>query len=61
MLRTHLKHYIPLTVLALTALVGAPAQAQAPGSWTQIGQLTCRLNPSIGFIIVGPSVDGMPS
>ena len=31
----------------------APALAQAPGNWTQAGMLTCRLNPSIGFIIAG--------
>jgi Protein of unknown function (DUF992) len=27
-------------------------QAQ-PASWTQVGMLTCRLNPSIGFVIFG--------
>jgi len=36
---------------ALVALAG-PASAQMPG-WTQTGMLTCKLNPSIGFIIVG--------
>jgi len=35
----------------LVALAG-PAAAQAP-TWTQSGMLTCKLNPSIGFIIVG--------
>ena len=31
----------------------APASAQAPKSWTQVGMLTCKLNPSIGFVIAG--------
>ena len=30
-----------------------PAFAQAPKTWTQAGMLTCKLNPSIGFIIAG--------
>ncbi len=46
------KRYLLLATLALAAFAG-PADAQAPGSWTQVGVLTCRLNPSIGFIIVG--------
>ncbi|QDW37970.1 DUF992 domain-containing protein [Bradyrhizobium sp. KBS0727] len=52
---------------ALVALTG-PASAQSP-SWTQTGMLSCKLNPSIGFIIVGhqsmecrfvPSMPGPP-
>jgi hypothetical protein len=35
----------------LIALAG-PAAAQSP-TWTQSGMLTCKLNPSIGFIIFG--------
>jgi hypothetical protein len=35
----------------LFALTGS-ASAQTP-AWTQTGMLTCKLNPSIGFIIVG--------
>lgn len=35
----------------LFALAG-PAAGQSP-TWTQSGMLTCKLNPSIGFIIVG--------
>ena len=31
----------------------APASAQTPKTWTQVGMLTCKLNPSIGFIIAG--------
>jgi len=47
-----MKHYLLLATLVLTSLT-APAVAQAPGSWTQVGVLTCTLNPSIGFIIAG--------
>src|SRR4029079_10111427 len=47
-----LKHCLLLATLVLSGLT-APADAQAPGSWTQVGVLTCRLNPSIGFIIAG--------
>lgn len=51
----------------LVALAG-PASAQMP-TWTQTGMLNCKLNPSIGFIIVGhqsmecrfvPSMPGPP-
>ncbi|NVO15013.1 MAG: DUF992 domain-containing protein [Rhodoplanes sp.] len=34
-------------------MLTAPADAQAPGAWTQTGVLNCRLDPSIGFIIAG--------
>ena len=37
--------------LLLFALAG-PVAAQSP-TWTQSGMLTCKLNPSIGFIIFG--------
>ena len=40
-------------VAALAVIVTAPASAQAPGKWAQVGMLTCKLNPSIGFIIAG--------
>ncbi len=46
------KHYYLLATFVL-ALLAVPANAQAPGAWTQVGVLTCRLNPSIGFIIAG--------
>lgn len=58
---------ISILSLLLIALM-SPAAAQKP-AWTQTGMLTCRLNPSIGFIIVGhqsmecrfvPSVPGPP-
>lgn len=34
-------------------LLTAPAVAQPRPAWTQVGMLSCRLNPSIGFIIAG--------
>lgn len=42
-----------LATLIFPLLSIAQAFAQAPGNWTQVGMLTCRLNPSIGFIIAG--------
>ena len=43
---------LALAALALAALFSAPSAAQSP-NWTQIGMLSCKLNPSIGFIIAG--------
>jgi len=40
-------------VLASIAALGVPAAAQTPPAWTQVGMLSCKLNPSIGFIIAG--------
>jgi hypothetical protein len=40
-------------MLVFPLLLTVQAFAQAPGNWTQAGMLTCRLNPSIGFIIAG--------
>jgi Protein of unknown function (DUF992) len=47
-----------LTALALAAMLSAPAVAQAPQAstqqpWTQVGALTCTVDPSVGFILVG--------
>jgi hypothetical protein len=43
-----------IAVASLLALLFiAPVSAQTPKTWTQAGMLTCRLNPSIGFIIAG--------
>ena len=62
----------PIAALALAALISVSATAQAPQSsqsWTQVGGLTCKVNPNIGFIIVGhqpmectytPSVSSAP-
>ena len=44
-------HRLLLVALGLAALF-APAAALAQ-SWTQIGTLSCRVDPNIGFIIVG--------
>ena len=33
--------------------ISTKAPAQTPASWTQVGMLTCKLNPSIGFVIFG--------
>ena len=40
-----------LAMLVLSFVV--PAFAQSGKPWTQVGMLTCKLNPSIGFIIAG--------
>lgn len=42
-----------LAAVAFITVLAAPANAQAPANWTQVGMLTCKLNPSIGFIIAG--------
>jgi Protein of unknown function (DUF992) len=42
-----------LAALALVAALSAPAMAQAPQAWTQVGALTCAVDPSVGFILVG--------
>lgn len=42
-----------LLAAAVLALFVVPAFAQTGKPWTQVGMLTCKLNPSIGFIIVG--------
>jgi hypothetical protein len=43
-----------LVIAAFYALAMQPTKAQAqPANWTQVGMLTCRLNPSIGFVIFG--------
>jgi hypothetical protein len=47
-----LKRFLIVAALALIALA-SPARIKAQPSWTQIGVLTCRLNPSIGFVIAG--------
>ena len=42
-----------LLVVFVVAAFAAPVQAQSQKPWTQVGMLTCKLNPSIGFIIAG--------
>lgn len=42
------------TLIALAFLTSADiGSAQTPASWTQVGMLSCKLNPSIGFVIFG--------
>jgi hypothetical protein len=45
--------YRTLATFALIAMFAAPAFAQAPPRWAQVGMLSCKLNPSIGFILAG--------
>jgi hypothetical protein len=47
-----LKRLLIVAALALIALA-SPTGTKAQPSWTQVGVLTCRLNPSIGFVIAG--------
>jgi len=44
---------VALVSALLIAISLAPAPAPAQTSWTQAGMLSCKLNPSIGFIIAG--------
>ena len=46
---------VPLiTALTIAGLASFGAEAQSPGQkWTQSGMLSCKLNPSIGFVIFG--------
>ncbi len=46
-------HRVLIITFALAAMLSLPATAQAPQSWTQVGGLACRVDPSIGFIIFG--------
>ena len=46
-------HIRQLLVVLVLAIFVTPASAQSGKPWTQVGMLTCRLNPSIGFVIVG--------
>ena len=47
------RHRLLLATLALAAMLSVPTAAQAPQSWTQVGSLSCKVNPNIGFVIVG--------
>ncbi|MGB9395076.1 MAG: DUF992 domain-containing protein [Pseudolabrys sp.] len=42
-----------LALFIFAMIPAGPAPAQARGNWTQVGMLTCKLNPSIGFVIAG--------
>lgn len=45
-------HRLLLASFTLAATLFVPAAVQAQ-SWTQVGTLSCRVDPNIGFIIVG--------
>jgi hypothetical protein len=47
------RHRLLLATLALAAMLSLPAAAQAPPSWAQVGSLSCKVNPNIGFVIAG--------
>ena len=42
-----------VAALASAAMLSIPAVAQTPQHWVQVGTLGCRVDPSIGFIIIG--------
>ena len=46
-----IRNCLAVATLVCVGLLTAPAVAQT--GWTQVGMLSCRLNPSIGFIIAG--------
>jgi hypothetical protein len=46
-------HHLLIAALTLTALLSVPAVAQAPQPWAQVGALSCKVSPNIGFGIVG--------
>jgi len=48
-----MNHIRQLLAAAVVALFVMPASAQSGKPWTQVGMLTCKLNPSIGFIVAG--------
>ncbi len=48
-----LRQRLFLALLALIAALSVPAAAQAPPSWTQVGALSCKVDPNVGFIFVG--------
>ena len=43
----------PPASLSRFGVLPVPAAAQSPQLWTQVGSLMCKVNPNIGFIIVG--------
>jgi hypothetical protein len=45
-------HRLRFALLAVMTMLSLPAAAQSP-NWTQVGSLMCKVNPNIGFIIVG--------
>src|SRR5690242_13269207 len=50
-MNSHCQRFL-LAAFALAAMIFAPAAASAQ-SWTQIGGLSCQVDPNVGFVIVG--------
>ena len=46
-------HRLVVAMLAVIMMLLAPASAQAPQSWTQVGALMCKVDPNVGFIFAG--------
>lgn len=46
------RHHLLAAILAV-AFLSFPAVAQAPLPWTQVGALSCKVDPNIGLIIAG--------
>ena len=46
------RHLLLFAILGV-AMFSSPAVAQAPLPWTQVGVLSCKVNPNIGFVIAG--------
>lgn len=48
------RRYVITAAIALAGTIAPHSSTRAqPASWTQVGMLTCKLNPSIGFVIFG--------
>jgi hypothetical protein len=47
------RYRLLLALFALEATLALPAAAQAPQSWTQVGVLSCQVDPSVGLVVVG--------
>jgi len=44
---------LSIVALALAAALYLPAAVQAQQPWAQVGQLSCKVRPNVGFIIYG--------
>jgi hypothetical protein len=42
-----------IAAFVFAGMLALPASAQGPQPWTQVGSLTCNVDPSVGFIIAG--------
>jgi len=47
-------HRLLFAAFALATMLSAPAEVRAQStSWTQVGSLSCNVDPNVGFILVG--------